>query len=113
MFNPKTEGYESYVEVWRRFEQQVGEPYCVLKRKGEEHAYLGRVGDRALGLAKDDTGFHAWRDQLEDREWTRVHGISDELLPSLPVVHPPHWATGAEVIINDQLWIVMTAGQIQ
>ncbi|OCF40447.1 hypothetical protein I317_05750 [Kwoniella heveanensis CBS 569] len=139
MHNPKTDRYEPYVETWRRLNLGSGAdiPYLVLERQKkketnasaesgtntgehehEEGVFIGRVGGYALGLAKVDGVYHAWRDSLSENGWERVYEFSNykeclrELLPTLPVSVPEGWTEGATVKLGESEWIVRAAGTV-
>ncbi|ODN80027.1 hypothetical protein L202_03889 [Cryptococcus amylolentus CBS 6039] len=120
MFNPKTGLNEDYIETWRRFAQPAAAGYFVLEREadGEEGVwFLGRTGDRALGLGKVGDEFWGWRDELKDGAWTRLYtfGPSDKLqhlLPALPIEIPESWKKGVPVTLGESGWIVREVGKI-
>lgn len=116
MYNPKTDKYEPYIETWRRYKETPGAEYCVLERIGEGQAFLGRVGDRALGLAKAESEvYSAWRDELQESKWIRRFQISGQgiaTLPQLPVHLPEEWSEGSQVQLGGHSWIVHTIGRL-
>ncbi|WVW83614.1 hypothetical protein I302_105635 [Kwoniella bestiolae CBS 10118] len=118
MHNPKTNLYEDYVETWRRMKLPSSSPYVVLESQEEGvQAYLGRVGEHALGLAKSkDEEYCAWRDRLESGEWKRICEFGsavEKLLPRLPSDLPVEWSKGETVHLNgDSKWTVKTVGKL-
>ncbi|WRT66088.1 uncharacterized protein IL334_003041 [Kwoniella shivajii] len=126
MFNPKTNDYEPYVETWRRLQLPTSAPYLVLQRDESEQvdgpkvqAFLGRVGEHALGLAKTSDGsFLAWRDRVEDGQWKRVYQFGSntemlkEWLPSLPIDTSEEWSKGNTVQLGSGKWEVKTVGSL-
>ncbi|WVQ99158.1 hypothetical protein IAU59_006290 [Kwoniella sp. CBS 9459] len=129
MHNPKTDQYEPYVETWRRLKVGDNVPYLVLERlspktspsnggHGEEGVFIGRVGGYALGLAKVQGAYYAYRDSLSGGKWERVYKFSDgkedlqTLIPALPVEIPSDWTKGATVRLGDAEWIVRTVGTV-
>lgn len=120
MFNPSNGNIEAYEEVWRRLDTASGEPYLVLElTSGGERgtiAYLGRVGGRALGLAKKaDGSYLAWRDEYKDGKASRLYTFGEgveEILPSLPVDVPEKWKLGETLELGGKTWTVRQAGTI-
>lgn len=100
MWNPKSQKNEPFVERWRRYPKLARWEYCILERVdagwGEgngNRAFLGRLGPRALGLAKVDGKVVAWRDELEQGGWKRLYEFSgglnlNDIVPPLPVAIP-------------------------
>lgn len=116
MYNPKTGRYQDYVEIWRRYPLEKGEPYCVLQRVDIEEtgkAFLGRVGSRSLGLEKSSEGsFSAWREDLSGNVPERIFEDGDtSKLPSLSLLSET-LQEGNEVDIGGQRWLVLTAGNL-
>lgn len=112
MFNPKTKQYQDYIETWRRFPSTPGEVYCVLEKINTAaetgHTFLGRVGDRSLGIAKSGNGaFAAWREEVVMDKLERVYETGNvQDLPSLPAALPADWVPGAQVSFGGQNWII-------
>ncbi|WVR07311.1 hypothetical protein IAU60_004352 [Kwoniella sp. DSM 27419] len=122
MFNPKTGDYEPYVETWRRLTQASSAPYLVLQRcqdgpEQDGQAFLGRVGNDALGLAKLAGGeYLAWRDKLVEGKWKRVYEFGQEQLvrrwlPSLPVDQSGS-QEGSIVTLGNTKWTAKAAGSL-
>ncbi|WWC61543.1 uncharacterized protein I303_104127 [Kwoniella dejecticola CBS 10117] len=118
MFNPKTNLYEPYVETWRRKQLPAGQPYFVIQSKQEDvQAYIGRVGNYALGLAKDPDGrYYACRDELVEGEskWKRIYefGQVGRYLPELPVDVTQEWSRGKTIELGGSAWEIKTIGKL-
>ncbi|WWC70497.1 uncharacterized protein I206_104448 [Kwoniella pini CBS 10737] len=116
MFNPKTNLYEPYVETWRRKQLPSRTPYFVVASQQKDvQSYIGRVGDYALGLAKDARGdYYAWRDQLEQGHWKRIYefGQVNKYLPQLPSEVSQDWAKGGSTILGGVTWDIKVVGQL-
>ncbi|OCF57152.1 hypothetical protein L486_04607 [Kwoniella mangroviensis CBS 10435] len=118
MHNPKTNLYEDYVETWRRMKLPAAAPYIVLASEdGGIQAYLGRVGEHALGLAKSEDGeYYARRDKMEDGKWKRIYQFGkniDSLLPDLPISIPEGWSKDDDVTLEgESKWVVKTIGKL-
>lgn len=95
MWNPKTISNEEFVERWRRFPKDAGWEYYVLERVDAgwggdgNRAFLGRLGPRALGIARVNGAVIAWRDEWENGGWKRVYAFDngldlEEIIPALP-----------------------------
>ena len=120
MYNPDTGREEDYVEVWRRYPQPKGAEYCVLERE-DGKAFLGRVGERALGIAwtRQDDGVMVWRDEWVDEAWKRLYedGATGEeemerVLPRLPEVLPRSWTEGRSVSLREAEWVIRVIGRL-
>ncbi|WVQ77264.1 hypothetical protein IAR50_006948 [Cryptococcus sp. DSM 104548] len=121
MFNPKTGLNEDYIETWRRFAQPAGAEYLVLEKEdGSEDGgrwFLGRMGDKALGLGKIGEKFWGWRDGLKDGVWVRLYTFGspdklEHLLPALPTKVSESWKKGERVELNEEQWIVREIGKL-
>jgi hypothetical protein len=114
LFNPNTARLEPCIETWRRFPSSPGDPYLVLRRKDQDgDSYLGRIGPRALGLAKDGKRWRAWKDEMMDGQWVRLfkRDVDDsEMLPRLPEVVPETWKEGEQVVLAGRAWEVISIG---
>jgi len=57
-------------------------------------AFLGQIGERALGIARLGEGVAAWRDRMVDGEWKRFYAFGagkeeiEKILPRLPGTIP-------------------------
>lgn len=114
MYNPKSGKNESYEEVWRRLPVPSGAEYFVLER-GDGKAFLGRVGSLALGAAKVNDEYLAWRDELVEGAWKRKYAFGEGLdaaIPSALIEVPFEWVPGATVKFGGHDWIVRTAGSV-
>ena len=113
MYNPKTGKYQEYVEVWKRYPPEIAAVYCVLERveppRSGCRAFLGRVGNRALGLCQDASErYTAVKWEMVGGEMTRVFEVGDpESLPEMP---SGTFCTGQLVDIDGREWSVRTAG---
>jgi hypothetical protein len=115
MYNPKTDKYQNYVEVWRRLPAEPGQAYCVLERidgDGTARAFLGRVGSQSLGLEKSSHGvFSAWREETTAKGVRKVYEKGDtSRLPSLSTIGPAGYRSGETITLGGELWRVHTAG---
>lgn len=130
MYNPKAGIDESYEEMWRRYRVPSSSAWCVLERvdgvyatdgcdeqkRAHElpRAFLARLGSWALGLARTEAGFVAYRDELDSQsEWARKYDFGDAgaSLPAMPV-DQPQWKKGEVVKLGDGEWRVHTAGRL-
>lgn len=114
LLNATTGRLEPCVETWRRFPSSPGDPYLVLRWKDQDgEAYLGRIGSRALGLAKDGKKWRAWRDEMREGQWVRVFekDVGDDgMLPTLPEVVPETWKKGEQIVLGGRVWEVISIG---
>jgi hypothetical protein len=113
MFNPDTGDIEAYVEIWRRFPNISGAPYCVLelvKEEGEEGlGWLGRVGVHDLGCGIGLSGeYIAWRDLNGENLYEFGSGASK--LPRLPVELPEDWQEGSTYQLDGRKFVVRAFG---
>lgn len=122
MYNPKSGKNETFVERWRRYPKDAGWEYYILERvdsnwgEGERNrAFLGRLGPRALGIAKVDGKVVAWRDELENGEWKRQYEFAeglnlDEIIPAVPL-KDMGGKEGGTIQHDGAEWLARSCGQ--
>lgn len=114
MYNPKTQRYQKYVEVWRRYATVPETRYCLLERiepngSSDKH-FAGRVGSFALRLSQEaGGGYNACRTSNGDGETETIFQTSKgSAAPGIAECR--ELSTGQSVTIDGEQWLVRTAG---
>jgi hypothetical protein len=116
MMHFETGRVEDYVEVWRRYPQETSAGSYVLERD-DGLAFLGQIGERALGIARLGEGVAAWRDRMVDGEWKRFYAFGagkeeiEKILPRLPGTIPAYWKEGETAKLGESRWTVRVIGR--
>jgi len=128
MYNPESGKVEEYEEIWRRFDNPIGTPYCLLERienvgdeemeveksGGKDKVFIGRLGSKSLAIFQVGKDVGGWREELKGNGWKRVYsfpiqGVKVDV-PSLPLNVPGEWKDGAQVEWEGLNWLVRSVG---
>ena len=116
MYNPKTQRYQKYVEVWRRYATQPGTLYWILERiepdGSTDRHFAGRVGSHALRLSQEVGGdYNACRtSDVEGETETIFQTSKGSAAPG--IAECGALSTGQTVTIGGEQWLVRTAGRL-
>jgi len=112
---PPSEETDSLV-LTRRYPQETSAGSYVLERD-DGLAFLGQIGERALGIARLGEGVAAWRDRMVDGEWKRFYAFGagkeeiEKILPRLPGTIPAYWKEGETAKLGESRWTVRVIGR--